>query len=317
MEYQDYYKILGVERNANADEIKKSYRRLARKYHPDVSSEKNAEEKFKQVKEAYEVLKDPEKRKAYDQMGANWKQGQGFSPPPGWEYQSRSGRGQTHETFSQGDFSDFFESLFGGMGGARGQAHHEFKQRGQDQHAKVSISLEDAYRGATRELSLQEPQLDPRTGQVSYQTHTLRVKIPAGVTTGQQIRLQGQGTPGMGGGPKGDLYLEIQVMPHSLYTLEGKDVYLNLPITPWEAALGAKISVPTLGGTVELSIPAGSQTGQKLRLKGRGLPDKPAGDQYVLLKIYIPEPKNEQQKQLYRQMAEQMQFDPRKDLLAR
>lgn len=316
MEYQDYYKILGVTRNATPEEIKKSYRRLARKYHPDVSTEKNAEDKFKQVKEAYEVLKDPEKRKLYDQMGPNWKQGQGFTPPPGWERQ-QAHEGAHYQTFEGGDFSDFFESLFGGMGGRGRGAHHTARQRGQDQHAKVNVSLEEAYHGAVRELTLQEPQLDPQTGQVTYKTRTLRVKIPAGVTANQQIRLQGQGTPGINGGPNGDLYLEVQIAPHAHYTLEGKDIYLNLPITPWEAALGGKVSVPTLGGVVELSIPAGSQTGQKLRLKGRGLPAHPAGDQYVLLKIYIPEPKNEQQKQLYRQMADQMHFDPRKELLAR
>lgn len=313
MEYQDYYKILGVARNATPDEIKKSYRKLARKYHPDVSSEPNAEEKFKQVKEAYEVLKDPEKRKAYDAMGANWKQGQGFTPPPGWEFRPEGGA--THQEFRESDFSDFFESLFGGLGRGRGWTQREFKQRGQDQHSRVTIGLEEAFNGSTRMLNLQSPHIDPQTGQVTYQTRTIRVKIPPGVTEGQQIRLQGQGAPGMGGAPNGDLYLEIHLEPHRLYTAEGKDIYLNLPVTPWEAALGAKVSVPTLGGIVDLTLPAGSQTGQKLRLKGRGLPGKPSGDQYILLKIYIPEPKNDQQKQLYRQMAEQMQFDPRKELL--
>ena len=314
MEYQDYYKTLGIARDATADEIKKSYRKLARKYHPDVSDEANAEEKFKQVKEAYEVLKDPEKRQAYDAMGENWRQGQGFTPPPGWEYQGHPGaNGANYQEFNQGDFSDFFESIFGGTSGTRRKS--DFKQRGQDQHSRVTISLEEAYHGTTRALSLQEPQIDPKTGQVQYKTRTLRVKIPAGVTQGQQIRLRGQGTPGMGGAANGDLYLEINLQIHHQYTVEGKDIYLNLPVTPWEAALGATISVPTLGGLVELKIPAGSQTGRKMRLKGRGLPGKTAGDQYVLLKIYIPEPKNDQQKQLYRQMAEQMQFDPRKELM--
>ncbi|WP_423062453.1 DnaJ C-terminal domain-containing protein [Candidiatus Paracoxiella cheracis] len=319
MEYQDYYKMLGVSRDATPEEIKKSYRRLARKYHPDVSEEKDAEEKFKQVKEAYEVLKDPEKRKAYDQMGANWKQGQGFQPPPGWEFHQR-GDGAEYQEFSQGDFSDFFESLFGGFargGGARHARGAQFKQRGQDQHTKIIITLEEAFNGSTRVLNLQEPQLDPRTGQVTYKTRTLKIKIPAGVTQGQQIRLAGQGSPGMGGGPNGDLYLEIDLQTHSLYTVQGKDIYLNLPVTPWEAALGAKIEVPTLAGPVELKIPPGSQTGKKMRLKGRGLPGKTAGDQYVSLKIYIPEPQNDQQKQLYEQMAKEMQFDPRQELFAR
>lgn len=313
MEYHDYYKTLGVSRDAAAEEIKKSYRRLARKYHPDVSDEKDAEEKFKQVKEAYEVLKDPEKRKLYDQLGANWKQGQGFQPPPGWEYQPTGG-GTSYQEFSQSEFSDFFESLFGGF--ARGGPTHstKFKQRGQDQHIKIIITLEEAFSGSTRILNLQEPKLDPRTRQVMYKARTLKVKIPAGVTQGQQIRLAGQGSVGMGDGPNGDLYLELELQTHPLYTVEGSDIYLNLPVTPWEAALGAKVEVPTLGGSVELRIPAGSQTGQKMRLKGRGLPAKTPGDQYVLLKIYIPEPKNNQQKQLYQKMANEMQFDPRQEL---
>lgn len=314
MEYQDYYKILGLSRDASADEIKKSYRKLARKYHPDVSEEPNAEEKFKQVKEAYEVLKDPTKRKAYDQMGSGWKQGQGFEPPPGWEFHAAGDRGTTYQEFTSGDFSDFFESLFGqyARGGPQQRAH--FKQRGQDQHAKIAINLEEAFQGITRVLTLQEPAMDPRSGQVTYQTRNLKVKIPAGVTQGQQIRLTGQGSPGMGGGPRGNLYLEVELLPHSLYTVEGKNIYLNLPVTPWEAALGAKVNVPTLGGNITLTIPAGSQTGKKLRLKGRGLPGTPAGDQYILLKIYIPEPKNEQQKAIYQRMADEMKFDPRQEL---
>lgn len=316
MEYQDYYKILGVAKNASADEIKKSYRRLARKYHPDVSKEPNAEEKFKQAKEAYEVLKDPEKRKAYDQLGANWQQGQRYHEPPGW---------QTHQTSGASDgftgnaeFSDFFESLFGQQRrGGRAYTNQAFRQRGEDQHSKVTIPLEEAFKGTTRLLNIQEPVIDPKTGQVTYHTKTLRIKIPAGVTSNQQIRLAEQGAPGIGGGPNGDLYLEVQLAPHPFFTVDNKNIYLNLPITPWEAALGAKVSVPTLGGQVELSIPEHSQTGQTLRLKKRGLPGNPPGDQLVTLKIFIPEPKNEQQKQLYRQMAEQMQFDPRQDLLMR
>lgn len=316
MEYQDYYKTLGVARDATAEEIKKSYRRLARKYHPDVSDEKDAEEKFKQVKEAYEVLKDPAKRKAYNQMGSQWQQGQGFQPPPGWEYESANGT--RHQEFSQGDFSDFFESLFGGFARQGGRARGaQFKQRGQDQHTKIMITLEEAFNGSARILNLQEPQLNPSTGQVTYKTRALKVKIPPGVAQGQQIRLTQQGSPGVGGGPNGDLYLEIELQTHTLFSVEGNDVYLNLPVTPWEAALGAKVEVPTLAGAVELKIPAGSQTGQKMRLKGRGLPAKTPGDQYVLLKIYIPEPQNEQQKQLYQQMANEMQFDPRQELFTR
>ncbi|AKQ33655.1 DnaJ C-terminal domain-containing protein [Candidatus Coxiella mudrowiae] len=313
MEYQDYYKILGISRSATADEIKKRYRQLARKYHPDVSKEPNAEEKFKQVKEAYQVLKDPEKRKAYDAMGAGWKQGEDFTPPPGWEFHPRSEA--SYQEFRQGDFSDFFETLFGVLGAGRRWTRSEFSQRGQDQHSRVTINLEEAFRGTTRTLTFQEPTLNPQTDQVNYTTRTLRVKIPAGVTQGQQIRLQGQGSPGIGGAPNGDLYLEIHLQPHQLYTIEGKNIYLNLPVTPWEAALGSKITVPTLGGAVDLTLPLGSQTGKKLRLKGRGFPGKPPGDQYVFLNIYIPEPKTDQQKQLYQKMSELMHFNPRKELL--
>lgn len=314
MEYKDYYQILGVSRDSAQDEIKKAYRKLARKYHPDVSKEANAEEKFKEVKEAYEVLKDKEKRQAYDQLGAQWKSGQGFQPPPGWEYETRG------TPFSEGldpsEFSDFFEALFGRAGWqqARG-ARRGFQQRGQDQHSKITITLEEAYHGCEKAIQLQQPQLNPKTGEVQLTTRQLKVKIPKGVSAGQQIRLANQGAPGIGGGPNGDLYLEIMIAPHPLYTVKQKDIYLNLPLTPWEAALGAKIQVPTLGGKVELTIRPGSQTGQTLRLKGRGLPGQPPGDQYIILKIYIPEPKSESQKQLYRQMAEEMTFNPREDLM--
>ena len=314
MEYQDYYKILGVSRSATADEIKKRYRQLAQKYHPDVSKELNAEEKFKQVKEAYTVLKDPKKRKNYDAIGAEWKQGQGFTPPPEWKLHPRSGA--SYQEFQQSGFSDFFETLFGWWADRdRRCTRPEFNQRGQDQHSSVVISLKEAFYGTTRILTLQEPTLDSHPDQENYITRTIRVKIPPGVTQGQQIRLQGQGLPGIGDGPSGDLYLEIYLHPHQIYTIKGKDIYLTLPITPWEAALGAKITVPTLGGSVDLTLPLGSQTGQKLRLKKRGLPGHPPGDQYILLNIYIPEPKTNQQKRLYQQMSELMDFNPRKELL--
>lgn len=313
MEFQDYYQTLGVDRSATSDQIKKQYRRMARKYHPDVSKEANAEEKFKQVKEAYEVLKDAEKRKAYDQFGSQWKQGQGFEPPSGSHtYQ----RGQQQHA-DAGQYSDFFESIFGGGGfhaGQRGRGR-SFKQKGQDQHSKIAISLEEAYSGTTRSLGMREPAMNPQTGQVSYKTKSLNVKIPAGVTQGQHIRLAGQGSAGIGGGPNGDLYLEVELLPHPLYSVEGRDIHLKLPITPWEAALGATVETPTLGGKIKVTIPAGSQTGKKMRLKGRGLAGKTAGDQYLLLNIYTPEPNNDKQKELYQQMKEQMDFDPRKDLM--
>jgi len=311
MDYKDYYKQLGVERNATAEEIKKQYRRLARKYHPDVSKEENAEEKFKEVKEAYEALKDPEKRKAYDTMGANWKEGQGFKTPPNWQYQGSNG---ADEGFNSEDFSDFFENLF--RQGAQGRAKQEnYSQRGQDQHTKIILSLEEAYSGTERMLQLQEPELNPTTSQIGYKLRNLKVKIPAGVTEGQQIRLAQQGAKGISGGSSGDLYLEIQFLPHPYYTVKDRDIFINLPVTPWEAALGGKVPVPTLAGKVELTIPAGSQTGKKLRLKGRGLSGSPSGDEYVILTIYTPEPKTENQRELYQKMADEMHYDPRQELL--
>lgn len=314
MEYKDYYKILGVEKSATADAIKKQYRILARKYHPDVSKEPNAEEKFKEVREAYDVLKDPEKRKAYDQLGSNWRQGAEFRPPPGWEF--NTGRGNGEDQFETADFSDFFANLFGqGMGGGRRQRQSEFSQRGQDEHSKITVGLNEAYNGTERVIQLQEPELDPSTGQVKLSTRSLKVKIPAGVTNGQQIRLSKQGGKGRGKGPNGDLYLEIILQDHPFFTVKNRDIYLNLPIAPWEAALGAKIGVPTLGGIVEMTIPAQSQTGSKLRLKGRGLPGSPAGDQYITLSIYIPEPKTDEQRQLYQTMEKEMNFNPREALL--
>jgi curved DNA-binding protein len=310
MEYRDYYKILGVPKNASAEDIKKQYRRLARKYHPDVSKEKDAEEKFKEVQEAYEVLKDPAKKQAYDQIGSQPHGGQGFTPPPGWEFRRPSGDG-AENPFAGAGFSEFFESLFGQQA-PHGRRQSTFKQRGQDQHSKIEISVEEAFTGAQRLIQFQEPELDPTTGQVALKTRSLNVKIPSGVTAGQQIRLAGQGSPGIGGGPNGDLYLEIQLAEHPFYTVKGRDIYLNCPVTPWEAALGAKITVPTLAGPVELSIPASSQTGKKLRLKGRGFPGAPAGDQYIILTVYTPPAKNETERQLYEKMAQEMgHYDPR------
>lgn len=307
-EYKDYYKILGVSKNATPEEIKKQYRRLARKYHPDVSDEPNAEEKFKEAKEAYEVLKDPEKRKAYDDLGQGWKAGEHFKPPPGWHFE------QTAEGPEFGDFggySDFFDQIFSRGGRAAG---HRQAYRGEDQHAKITITLEEAYHGAERLIQLQTPELDPHTGTIQNKTHSLKVKIPAGVTEGQQIRLAGQGAKGFDGGASGDLFLEIHFQEHPRFAVKNKDIYLTLAITPWEAALGATIITPTLGGNVDLSIPAGSQTGNKLRLKGKGLPGTTKGDQYVLLNIYTPQPKTEEQKAVYRTMAQLMPYNPREGI---
>lgn len=319
MEYKDYYKTLGVARDATADQVKQAYRKLARKYHPDVSKEPNAEEQFKAVQEAYEVLKDAEKRKAYDQLGSQWQSGQEFRPPPNWQGFDFRGGGFGGEE-NLGGFSDFFESIFGGQGHARqGGFRHSphqrpFKQRGRDEHAKIVIPLEEAYRGGDKTIHLQVPEMDAE-GRVHHKTRTLKIKIPQGVQSGQQMRLSSQGSPGVGDGPSGDLYLEIDIAPHKLYTLQGKDVYLTLPITPWEAALGAKIKVPTLGGSVDLKIAENSQAGQKLRLKGRGLPGKSVpGDQYVLLQIVTPPAKTEAERAMYEKMAKDIPFDPRQHL---
>jgi curved DNA-binding protein len=291
MEYKDYYKTLGVARDASADDIKRAYRKLARKYHPDVSKEPNAENRFKEVAEAYEVLKDADKRAAYDQLGSNWQAGQGFTPPPGWGggFEFRGGTGA-------GGFSDFFDSLFGGgFAGTRRPGGRE------DQHARVQITLEDAFHGSSRAVNL---------SQAGARSRTLEVRIPKGVRAGQRIRLAGQGSGG------GDLYLEVEFAPHRLYRLDGADLTLDLPIAPWEAALGASVKVPTLGGAVELNIPAGSQSGDRLRLRGRGLPATPTpGDQYVLLKIMAPPASGDALRDAYRKLADAASgFDPRRGL---
>jgi len=309
MQYKDYYKLMGLERSASQDEIKRSYRKLARKYHPDVSKEADAEERFKEVNEAYEVLKDPDKRAAYDQLGSNWRGGEDFRPPPGWEQQGRRREGH----FSEADaaqFSDFFDTLFGGGGARHGRpGRAPFARMDLDQHARVQIALEDAYHGATRSLSLQTPEIDAK-GRPQHKTRTLKVRIPAGVTEGQQIRLAGQG--GTHGQERGDLYLEISFLPHPLYSAEGRDIYLNLPLTPWEMALGSKVAVPTLGGQVDMAIPPESQPGRKLRLKGRGLPGKPTGDQYVLLQASIPPADTPRARELYEQMQTEIAYNPRR-----
>ena len=311
MEFKDYYQTLGVERDADPEEIKRSYRRLARKYHPDVSDEPQAEERFKEVQEAYEVLKDPEKRTAYDRFGANWEAGQDFRPPPDWDPGVNfAGGGYTDAS----EFSDFFETLFGGVGHRRsGGGYTHLRMKGEDLHARVVIPLEDAYGGTTRSLSLQIPELDGE-GRVVTRTHTLNVQIPKGVTEGQRIRLAGQGGPGLGGAAAGDLYLEVALAPHRLYHVSGRDVYLDLPVAPWEAALGDTVTTPTLGGKVDLKIPPGSQSGTKLRLKGRGLPGNPPGDQYVVLDIVTPKADTDTARTLYAQMKRELAFDPRAHL---
>lgn len=313
MEYKDYYQIMGIPRTATPEEIKRAYRKLARKYHPDVSKEPDAEQRFKEVGEAYEVLKDPERRAAYDRLGSQWQAGQEFHPPPEWDagFAFRGGG------FTAGDasvFSDFFESLFGGaVGGHPGSPRFRqgpFHARGQDQHAKVLIDLEESFHGTTRTLSLQMPELDPQ-GRVQMRQRTLNVRIPQGIKPGQQIRLSGQGAPGMAGGEAGDLYLEIEFRPHPWYRIDGHNLYLELPVAPWEAALGATVKAPTPAGMVDLKIPADSAAGSRLRLKGRGLPGQPPGDLYVVLRIVLPPARDEAARALYREMARKLAFNPR------
>ena len=289
MEYKDYYQVLGLTKAATQDDIKRVYRKLARKYHPDISKEANAEEQFKEVGEAYEVLKDQEKRAAYDQLGEDLKAQRDFRPPPN----GAAGTGQSAE------FDDFLANLFGQRG--RSSTGRTQAMQGEDSHFKVSIDLEETYRGATRSLNLRSPQQD----------RTLNVKIPKGVKQGQHIRLQGQGNPGIGGGSAGDLYLEIAFNPHPLYRAEELDVYLELPIASWEAALGGNVKVPTPDGAVDMKIPPNSSTGRKLRLKGRGIPAQTPGDFYVTLKVVMPDTLSDKAKALYSELALEQAFNPR------
>lgn len=311
MKFKDYYQTLGVSRDATRDEIKRAYRRLARKYHPDVSKEPDAEARFKEISEAYEVLEDTEKRAAYDRLGANWRAGEEFTPPPEWNVSFDLGGFRNAGPFG---FSDFFEALFGrSRPGPEPGFSYSASRPQNDEPTKVRITLEEAYRGAERSLQLQVPKRDA-TGRLVTRVRALRVKIPPGVVAGQRIRLPGQGQSGIGGSPRGDLYLEVEIAPHRLYRVDARDVYLDLPITPWEAALGATIKIPTLDGAVDLKIPSGSQTGRKLRLRGRGLGGKQRGDQYVVLQIVTPAANTDSARTLYARMAREMPLNPRTHL---
>lgn len=312
MQFKDYYQIMGVARDATQDEIKRAYRRLARKYHPDVSKEPDAEARFKELGEAYEVLKDAEKRTAYDQLGANFKGGQEFRPPPDWNAGFEfSGGGFTGGDAA--DYSDFFASLFGRDFRAGGGGRTGFHAKGEDHHAKVLIDLEDAFQGATRAITLRLPAVDAQ-GHVVTRERILNVNIPKGIREGQHIRLAGQGGAGVGGGKAGDLYLQVEFRAHPFYRVDGRDLYLDLPVAPWEAALGATVKAPTPGGIVELKIPGGSLSGRKLRLKGRGIPGDPPGDFYVILTIALPPADSESAKDFYRKMAQELNFNPRAKL---
>lgn len=304
MEFKNYYDILGVSPEAGDDEIRRAYRKLARKFHPDVSEEADAEARFKDISEAYEVLKDPEKRAAFDQVRRQPRGGQrggSWQPPPGFEQEFNFGGGGFTGADPSG-FSDFFDTLFGGRaGGARG-----FSMRGADQRAAIRIDLETAHRGGVRKLTLTEPDAVGNA-----RSRTINVRIPPGVTDGQHIRLRGQGSAGAGGGPSGDMILEVEVEPDPRFTLEGRDIHVTLPIAPWEAALGATVSVPTLDGRVDVKVPAGSQSGKRLRLKGRGLGGKQPGDQYVTLRIVNPPADTEAARAAFRRLADEVPFDPR------
>jgi curved DNA-binding protein len=310
MKFKDYYETFGLPRSATQDEIRRAYRKLARKYHPDVSKEPDAEARFKELGEAYAVLKDPEKRAAYDQVGSQWQAGQDFQPPPGWD----AGFEFSGRDFGAGDgadHSDFFEALFGRQ--ARGGQRSGMHARGQDHHAKVLIDLIDTYRGAQRSIALRVPDLDGQ-GHVALHERKLDVTIPKGIRAGQHLRLAGQGEPGLGEGPAGDLYLEIGFNPDPRFRVDGRDVFLDLPLAPWEAALGCSLTAPTPEGPVQLTVPAGSAAGRQLRLKGKGIPGNPPGDLYAVLAIALPPADSDQAKEAYREMARAFDFNARADM---
>ncbi len=302
MEFKDYYQALGVAPEADEKAIKTAYRKLARKYHPDVSDDPDAENRFKDVVEAYEVLKNPEKRAEYDELRRYGNRSH-FEPPPGW--QPGTGQHEPHQRYD-GDFSDFFESIFGSASGrARGG------RRGQDVELELPVFLEETLAEESKQISFKVPAFDAQ-GRRDDLTRTLNVKIPAGVLDGERIRLKGQGAPGNGEAPAGDLYLTLRLVPHPLFDVEAHNLIITVPLAPWEAALGAKIAVPTLDGRINLSIPPNSQTGQRLRVKGKGLPGKQGrGDLFALLKVVMPGKTGESTRGLWQELAEKAAFDPR------
>jgi curved DNA-binding protein len=309
MKYKDYYDVLGVKRDAGDAEIKSAYRKLARKYHPDVSREKDAEARFKEIAEAYQTLKDPEKRAAYDQLGKQ-QPGQEFRPPPDWQQRY----GDTHFSFEDLDLSDLFAGMH--VGGARGARHgRTARMAGEDYDVPVEITLQQAFSGTDIELNLSMPGYD-RSGNMRRTPHVVKAHIPQGATTGQRLRVPGKGGKGSNGGRDGDLYLDITLKPHPVFRPSGHDLYMDLPLAPWEAALGATVEVPTLGGAVRLKIPPGTRAGQQFRLSARGLP-RPrggAGDQFAIVQVAVPHSVTDKERDLYRQLAEASHFDPRKHL---
>jgi curved DNA-binding protein len=317
VKFKDYYETLGVSRTATQDEIKAAYRKLARKYHPDVNKNAGAEDKFKEINEANEVLGDPEKRSKYDRLGANWQAGQDFTPPPGWQYRSDVGGPRVS------DFSDFFESIFGGgfsggftdfdrQAGFGRRAGRSHDAAGEDMQVRVRIPLEDAYNGAERTIALEVQEPDSN-GRLRSRRKSLNVKIPKGVIAGQKIRLAGQGNPGVGHGPAGDLYLLVDFEADDRFRHEGRDLYTEIPVTPWEAALGATVTVATLAGDVTVKVPPGTSGGQKLRLRGKGLPNPHGedGDLYGEIRIAIPKALTKKEKDAWENLAKVSLFNPR------
>ncbi|MGC8120140.1 DnaJ C-terminal domain-containing protein [Marinobacter sp. VGCF2001] len=317
MDFKDYYAVLGVTESATPEDIKKAYRKLARKYHPDVSKEEDASDKFKDVGEAYEVLKDPEKRAEYDQLRKYGAQTDGsFQPPPGWQSASGFGGGGYTDADAR-QFSDFFEEIFGGgrQGGFGGGSFRQnMSMRGEDVHARLALFLEEAFNGCEKQVSFTVHEPDDH-GRMMPRQKTLKVRIPAGMREGQHIRLKGQGAPGVGGGSSGDLFIEVELAPHPHFSVEGRDVLLTVPVAPWEAALGATVTVPTVGGKVNVKVPKGSSSGRKLRLKGKGVPGKHPGDQIVILQVAMPEQHSAEAEKLYEQLAGlEKGFNPRDKL---
>ncbi|WP_045211629.1 DnaJ C-terminal domain-containing protein [Desulfonatronovibrio magnus] len=323
MEYKDYYKILGVDKKASKEEMSKAFKKLAKKYHPDLNpNDPKAEDKFKEINEAYEVLKDPEKRKLYDSLGPNWQHGQNFQPPPGYDNVHFNFQGD--QRGAGFDFSDFFETIFGGGfgGGQRFKrstsgfqgdpfSGGSFARKGQDAEAALELTLEEAYQGGSKSITLQE-QIIGADGRPAVQNKTLNVNIPAGIKDGNKIRLSGQGSPGMGSGQSGDLYLRVNILPHEHFKLDGNNIIYDLPLSPWEAVLGANILVPTLEGNIEMKIPHGINSGQKLRIKGRGMGRGASkGDQLVRIMIKVPKNVPDNEKELWQQLKDTSVFSPR------
>ncbi len=317
--FQDYYATLGVARDATPEQIQAAYRKLARKYHPDVNKAPDAEEKFKQINEANEVLRDPEKRRKYDALGANWRAGQDFTPPPGWgngagyEYRTADPQEFDFGGAGGGDFSDFFSSMFGGLGGAARASRGSGRRRGQDVEGEITVSLEDVYRGVTRTISLTRQERDA-DGKIREVTQNYDVRIPAGTQDGALLRLAGQGGAGVGGGETGDLYIRVHIAPHPMFKREGQNLVTEVPVTPWEAALGAEIPVPTLDGTVQAKLPPGTNCGKRMRLRGQGLPDRAGqrGDLLGSIRIEVPPVLSDRERDLFEQLRSVSTFNPRK-----